>query len=42
MVGEFEVKEFEGKEVVGTKKEFTIYLLINAAIGFGLNNCSII
>ena len=36
MADEFEVKEFEGKEVVGTKKEFTIYLLINAAIGLGL------
>ena len=28
--------EFEGREVVGTKKEFTIYLAINAAIGIGL------
>ena len=28
--------EFEGKEVVGTKKEFAIYLAINIAIGFGL------
>jgi len=30
------VAEFEGKEVVGTKKEFAIYLAINIAIGFGL------
>jgi len=28
--------EFEGKEVVGTPKEFVIYLAINAAIGVGL------
>jgi len=26
--------EFEGKEVVGTKKEFAIYLAVNIAIGF--------
>lgn len=28
--------EFEGKEVVGTPKEFALYLGINIAIGFGL------
>ena len=28
--------EFEGKETVGTPKEFVIYLAINAAIGVGL------
>jgi len=28
--------EFEGKEVVGTKKELIIYLAVNAAIGAGL------
>ena len=28
--------EFEGKETVGTPKEFAIYLAINAAIGVGL------
>ena len=28
--------EFEGREVVGTKKEFAIYMAINIAIGFGL------
>jgi len=28
--------EFEGKEVVGTKKELIIYLAINAAVGVGL------
>jgi len=28
--------EFEGREVVGTKKELIIYLAINAAIGVGL------
>lgn len=29
-----EFGELEGKEVVGTKKEFTIYVLVNLAIGF--------
>jgi len=33
---DYEAAEFEGKEVVGTKKEFIIYLAINAAIGVGL------
>ncbi|MFC2007915.1 SLC13 family permease [Chloroflexota bacterium] len=33
---EYEVAEFEGKEVVGTKKEFLIYLIINTAIATGL------
>ncbi len=28
--------EFEGKEVVGTPREFAIYLVLNIAIGFGL------
>ena len=28
--------EFEGKEVVGTPKEFAIYLVLNIAIGVGL------
>jgi len=28
--------EFEGKETVGTPKEFVIYLAVNIAIGFGL------
>ncbi len=28
--------EFEGREVVGTKKELIIYLAVNAAIGVGL------
>ncbi len=28
--------EFEGKETVGTPKEFVIYLVVNIAIGFGL------
>ena len=35
-MAEFEGGEFEGKETVGTPKEFVIYLIINAAIGFGL------
>ena len=26
--------EFEGREVVGTPKEFAIYLVVNIAIGF--------
>lgn len=33
---DYEAAEFEGKEVVGTKKEFIIYLAINTAIGVGL------
>jgi len=32
------VAEFEGREVVGTKKEFAIYLAVNGAIGFALYN----
>jgi len=28
--------EFEGKETVGTPKEFVIYVVVNIAIGFGL------
>ena len=35
-MAEFEVKEFEGKEVVGTPKQFIIYLVLNSAIGVGL------
>jgi len=35
-MAEFEGGEFEGKETVGTPKEFAIYLIINAAIGIGL------
>ena len=35
-MAEFEGGEFEGKETVGTPKEFAVYLIINAAIGFGL------
>ena len=35
-MAEFEGGEFEGKETVGTPKEFAIYLIINAAIGVGL------
>jgi len=33
---EYEVAEYEGKEVVGTPKQFIIYILINTAIGVGL------
>jgi len=33
---EYEGAEFEGKEVVGTTKEFIIYGIVNAAIAFGL------
>jgi len=29
------MSEFEGREVVGTKKEFILYLIVNAAIGAG-------
>jgi len=36
MAEEFEGGEFEGGATVGTPKEFAIYLLVNAAIGFGL------
>ncbi len=36
MTEELEPKEFEGKETVGTPKEFIIYLLVNAGIGVGL------
>ena len=28
--------EFEGKETVGTPKQFAVYLILNIAIGFGL------
>ncbi|MFC2044749.1 SLC13 family permease [Chloroflexota bacterium] len=28
--------EYEGKEIVGTPKQFAIYLIVNSAIGFGL------
>ncbi len=35
-MAEFEGGEFEGKETVGTPKEFVIYILVNAAIAFGL------
>ncbi len=35
-MAEFEGGEFEGEETVGTPKEFAVYLIINAAIGFGL------
>jgi len=36
MAEEFEGGEFEGKETVGTPKEFAIYIAINLAIGVGL------
>ncbi len=33
---EYEIAEFEGKEVVGTVKQFIIFIVINVAIGIGL------
>ncbi len=36
MAEEFHEAEFGGSEVVGTPKQFIIYILINVAIGFGL------